>query len=358
MIAVHQKYIATKFFKSLAKVLLVFTCIILIMSLFEEMSFFRDGNESIFIPIFLTLINLPSVLFEIFPFIFLITAINFFIEIIEIEEINTFKTFGITNLKLVKNLSLFTFLSGVIIITLFYGISTNLKFLYLDLKNQYTKDDKYLAVITSNGLWIKDVVREKTKFINAEKIDGENLLNVSISEFDENFNIERSITAKIANIENKNWLLRQVVVNSNNSTKKYQELNFETNFDINKMLSLFDNLSALSLFELETLKKDYQLLGYSTNAIDGYKHKIYSYPVYLTLMTIIGSILMLRIKHNKSKIFHIIFGIIISVIIYYLNFFFNAVIETQDVPYLVSIWGPQIILTIIVLINIIRLNEK
>ena len=123
-------------------------------------------------------------------------------------------------------------------------------------------------------------------------------------------------------------------------------------------MSIFENLSSLNLLELETLKKEYQLLGYGTNVIDAYKHRLYSYPFYITLMIIIGSILMLNIKHNKSKITNIILGILISVTIYYLNFFFNTVVETQDVPYIISIWGTQIILAIIVLINLIKLNEK
>ena len=75
-------------------------------------------------------------------------------------------------------------------------------------------------------------------------------------------------------------------------------------------------------------------------------------------MVIIGGIIMLNIRHNKSKIFHIIIGILVSVVIYYINFFFNVVIETQNVPYLFSIWMPQLILAMIVAINLIRLNEK
>ena len=75
-------------------------------------------------------------------------------------------------------------------------------------------------------------------------------------------------------------------------------------------------------------------------------------------MVIIGSILMLNTKHNKSKIFHIVLGILISVIVYYINYFFKVVIETQDIPYFFSIWGPQLILSMIILINLIKLNEK
>ena len=124
------------------------------------------------------------------------------------------------------------------------------------------------------------------------------------------------------------------------------------------MLSIFDNLSSLDLFKLEELKKDYEMLGYNTEMINGYKHKLYTYPLYLAIMVCIGSILMLNIKHNKSKVVNITLGITISVIIYYINYFFNVIIETKDVPYLISIWGPQIILSLIIMTNLIRINEK
>ncbi|MDA9653344.1 LptF/LptG family permease [Candidatus Pelagibacter sp.] len=358
ILSIYTKYIITKFLKSLCVVTLIFSIIILIMNLFEEVSFFKDTEDSILIPVFLTIINLPSLLFEILPFIFLITAIYFFNNLIEIEEMKTFKVFGITNLKLVKILSYTSFALGLFVITIFYSISTNLKFAYLDIKNQYSKDDKYLAAITANGLWIRDIYKNKIKFINAEEIDGNYLLNISISEFNENFIIEKSINAKKANIKNNNWILMSVIINSNNKLEKLDSLEFETNFNIDKILSLFDNLSALSLFELESLKKEYELLGYSSNKINNYQHKIYSYPIYLTLMVMIGTILMLNIGYNKSKIYHIILGILISVIIYYINYFFNTVIETQEVPYIVSVWGPQLMILLIITINLVRLNEK
>ena len=67
---------------------------------------------------------------------------------------------------------------------------------------------------------------------------------------------------------------------------------------------------------------------------------------------------MTNIKHNKPKIFNLTIGILLSVIIYYINYFFKVIIETQDVPYLISIWGPQIILFMVVLTNLIRINER
>ena len=36
-----------------------------------------------------------------------------------------------------------------------------MKNIYLELKSVYTNDGKYLAVITKNGLWIKDKIDKK-----------------------------------------------------------------------------------------------------------------------------------------------------------------------------------------------------
>ena len=69
-------------------------------------------------------------------------------------------------------------MTGIFIVLIFYNLSANLKFLYLDIKNKFAKDDKYLAVITSNGLWIKDVFEDRILTINASKIDENYIVNV------------------------------------------------------------------------------------------------------------------------------------------------------------------------------------
>ena len=75
-------------------------------------------------------------------------------------------------------------------------------------------------------------------------------------------------------------------------------------------------------------------------------------------MSCLAAVLMLNIKLNRSKFFHLTLGILISVIIYYINQFFNVIIETRDIPYIISIWGPQLILMMILIINLISINEK
>ena len=201
---VYQNYISKQFLITFLKTVSVFFALAFILNIFEEINFFKDLDVSIGLPIFLTFLNIPSILFEIFPFIFLITTQLFFIKLIEQNENISFKNFGLTNSTIIKLLAILSFLIGLIIVTIFYNLSSNLKHSYLNIKNTYAKDNKYLAVITENGIWIKDAKDGITSIVNAENLKGNILNNVDIIQFDENFNFIQSISTDKIDIKKKN----------------------------------------------------------------------------------------------------------------------------------------------------------
>ena len=75
-------------------------------------------------------------------------------------------------------------------------------------------------------------------------------------------------------------------------------------------------------------------------------------------MVCIAVILMLNIRQSSSKIFSLLLGVSISVLIYYINIFFNVLSESQKIPIVTSVWGPQILLILISTINLVKINEK
>ena len=48
-----------------------------------------------------------------------------------------------------------------------------MKLSYLEFKNKYTLDKKYLAVINENGLWIKDKLDDQIMIMHAENIQND-----------------------------------------------------------------------------------------------------------------------------------------------------------------------------------------
>jgi len=359
ILKVYQSYISKQFLLTFLKTVLVFTTLSFILNIFEEINFFKDLNVSIGIPVFLTLLNIPSIIFEIFPFIFLITTQFFFIKLIEQNENISFKNFGLSNSKIIKLLSVLSFFIGIIIVTIFYNLSSNLKFSYLNIKNSYAKDNKYLAVITENGIWIKDEKKGITSIINAKALKGEYLTNVDIVQFDKDFNFIQNISTNEILIRDKVWKLKNALINTELvSNQKVDAYKLNTNINFNDINSLFSNLKSLSILELNELKKKYDNINYSSIEVNSALQKIISFPFYLMLMTILSSTIMMNIKQNRSKIFHLIFGILISVIIYYLSFFFEELGKNEQVPIAVSIWIPLLMIGLVSMFYLVRINEK
>ena len=212
-----KKYILSSFSKILIEITLVFFALSLITNLFAEISFFKDSNVSGFYPLLLALLNTPSIIMDLLPFIFLISTQFFFIKLSEKNELFIFKYSGLTNGKILSIIVFFSFFIGILLILGFYSFSSKLKSHYLEIKNNFTTDNKYLAVITNNGFWIKDEINETVSITNAEQINKNLLINVSIVQFDKNFDLLQSIDSKEVNINSKNWIIKNPVIFSNNT---------------------------------------------------------------------------------------------------------------------------------------------
>ena len=151
MIKIYQKYLINSFLKTLLSVFCIFFSLVIILNIFEEVSYLKETDTGLIFPFFLTLLNSPSIVYETFPFIFFISTQFLFIRLLDKEELEIFKKVSLSNIKIIYILSLFSFFLSILIVIIFYNFSSNLKFVYLDLKNKYSKDNKYLAVVTENG---------------------------------------------------------------------------------------------------------------------------------------------------------------------------------------------------------------
>ena len=359
IIKTYQKYLLKKFYLYIGRVSFVFLVLGFIMSVLEELKFFSNLDVSYHIPLLLIILNLPNLIYQLFPFIILLSIMFLFVDLNEKNELTTFKNNGLSNYQILKLLGLNTFILGFLMILFFYNLSAVLKFNYINIKNQFTNDNKYLASITDNGLWIKDENESNIIFVNAEGVDINLLKKVTLTILDKDFNYQKTLFSSEVDITNMVWVLKNVnTISGMNSTEIEKEIELITNFNYAKINNLYSDLFSLSIWQLKKLKKDYKSINYSTIEIDYQLQKIYSFPFYLLIISIFSIVFMNNMGQNKSKISILAIGIFFSVIIYYLNNFFGVIGKNEKLPLLVSIWFPLLILFLITSIGIIRINEK
>ena len=107
------------FFRSLFYVLTVSISLVFILNFLGELDFFQKINVGPYFTMFLAFLNSPIFIFDMFPFIFIVTTQLFFIKLFSNNELVTFKYSGLKNSRIIIIICSFTFITGLIIISLF-----------------------------------------------------------------------------------------------------------------------------------------------------------------------------------------------------------------------------------------------
>ena len=345
-----NKYLAKEFTKVVINMILFFFCLGFIMNLFEEINFFKDIDIGIYIPILLSSLIVPSLLYNMFPFIILLSGIWFFLKIKKSDEVTALKISGMSNFSIIIIPSLLSILIGIIFITSINPVTSVLVKKYENLRGGYEKDKDYLAAITENGIWIKEKNIEKNNIIRSSNLEGENLMNVTIYEFDKNNNFVRRIEAKSANISSIRWSLKNVkIINENGNilSENVKNLSYNSLYDLEKIKSLYSNLDTISFWNIEKEIKLLEERGYSTKQMETKLQRSFAFPFFLLAMVLLSGVFTLGIKFKESNLTYVFIAIITCVLIYFFNDFSAALGRTDKLSVGIAVWMPIIIIFIL-----------
>ena len=358
---VVNKYLAKEFFKIVINTSLIFFCLGFVLNLFEEINFFKDLEVGINIPIILSVLFVPSLLYNMFPFVILISGIWFFLKIKKTDEIIALKVSGISNFSIIIIPSIVSIILGILIITAFNPITSVLVKKYEIIKGSYEKDQEYLAAITVNGIWIKEKNINKNNIVRSSNLHNENLIKVTIYEFDKENNFVKRIEAKSANISSFNWILKDATIidaDGNYLASNISRLDYISMYDIQKIKSLYSNLDTISFWNL---KNEIQLLearGYSTREMEAKFQRSFAFPFFLLSMVLLSGVFTLGMTFKENNWSYVFIAIITSVLIFYFNDFSAALGKTEKLPILISVWMPIVIIFIFSGAGVIHANQK
>jgi lipopolysaccharide export system permease protein len=232
---------------------------------------------------------------------------------------------------------------------------------YESIKGDYEKDLDYLAAITENGIWIKEKSLGKNTIIRSSHLENENLVEVTIYEFDENINFLRRIEAVSANIDSFKWNLENVkIIDSEGKfiSKNIENFSYISAYDLRKIKSLYSNLDTVSFWNIADQIRLLEERGYSTREMETKLHRSLAFPFFLLSMLLLSGVFTLgtNIKENNST--YIFIAIISSVIIYFFNDLSAVLGKTEKLPVSISVWMQILIIFIFGAVGVIHANQK
>ena len=356
-----NKYLAKEFIKIVINTSIIFFCLGFIMNIFEEVNFFKDFNVAIITPIILSLLFVPSLLNYFFPFVILLSGIWFFLKIKRTDELTAMNVSGMSNLSVIIIPSILSIILGIFFVTALNPITSLLVKKYEAVKGNYEKEQDYLATVTVNGIWIKERGLKANYMIRASHLEKENLMEVTIYEFDKDNNFTRRIEADSANITSLKWVLKNItVINSDGImlTEPIKDPFYFSMYDIKKIKSLYSNLDTISFWDLEHEINLLKQRGYSTREMQVKLHRSLAFPFFLLSMVLLSSVFTLGTTFKENNWTYVFLTIISSVLIFFFNDFSAALGKTDKLPIELSVWMPIAIIFIFSFVGIIHANQK
>lgn len=356
-------YILKNFLKKFLIVILIAYCFGMILNLFEEIEFFKNiNNISIFLPLALTSIYIPTMIIKILPFIIFASSMWFMMKIRNNKDLLTLKVFGYSNIKIFFILALTSFLLGWVVLIFANPITSSMSKYYEQTKSNYSKDIDHLVTFNRNGLWIKENLESKQRIITATQPNGYNLIDVTIFHLDKNSNLLEKIISKKVNIKMNKWILTDVVIfrekNGIFLKEQLEEYHINSIYDHDKINSLFKNFDTLSFMDLILNYKDLQNNGYSKIFLNQSLHSMLSLPFFLFFMTALASVFTMHTLEKNDNFKLIALGMITCVLTFYFKDLSLALGQTGRISLIFAIWAPVIALTLFTFIGVFQINEK
>ena len=356
-----NNYLAKEFIKVIFNMSLAFFSLGFIVNLFEEINYFKDYDVGIDTPIILTLLFVPSLIYNMFPFLMLLSGIFFFLKIKKTEEITAMKVSGMSNFSVIVVPSVLAILIGIFMITAVNPITSFMVKKYEATKGSFDIEKDYLAALTVNGIWIKEKNFGKNFIIKAQNLENENLLDVIIYEFDNENNFVKRIDAEYADISSLSWILKDVKIiysNKESEEENIENYTYRSMYDIKKITSLYSNLDTISFWNMKNEIKLLNDRGYSTREMRSKLQKSLAFPFFLLSMILLSGVFTLGIRVKESNWTYVFLAIITSVLIFYFNEFSAALGNTEKLPIEISVWMPIVIIFIFGAVGLIHANQK
>jgi lipopolysaccharide export system permease protein len=359
-----NRYIINEYIKSLFVVIAVMLSIILLINLLDEFNFFKSKKDLKFIFfIIFTILKIPNVLINLFPFIVLFGGIVFYLKIYNHNEVISLRVMGYSNIQIILIPALTSFVIGYIIVFLIVPFSSSMLRYYEDLRSEYN-ETKNLVFVNETGIWILDKNEKEKNIIRIEKIskDFSAVSQITIYNYDSSNNFIKRIDATEGLIKDKNWQLNKVhIISSNKKNNKENYLNnynYISNVNISELKNVYKNTDTTSLLDIN---KEMTLLedkGYSSIDLRIRYQKLISFPIYLLAMSILSGLMIINLGKTSNYLKYGSYGVIISIIIYFLNDLSITIAKSGIISVDFSVWIPIFLIILINLIGITQVNAK
>ncbi len=356
------RYIAWRLIASVGGLFIVFSVLIMVIDLIENIRFAGKYAEgSLVFALKITLLRALSLTQILSPFLFLFGSLWCFTQLNRRSEISVMRSAGLSIWKVLTPAAIVAGLIGVLLIMFIDPLSAKMMAKSDTLKNEIRGKRTSVVQFFNDGIWLRQRNDEGVLIINAKSINQEKgiLGNLTVFRLDNRASFIERIDAPEAYIGDRILNLKYASARRHDEiiARKLDNYPLPTNLTIRDLNEQVAKPETISLWNLNRFIRLAEAAGLSTNSYYLRYHDLLSTPLKLLGMVLIAAAFSMRPSRMGGTLRLVVFSISTGFILYMITEIATALGESGSVPLLMAAWSPAMIATLFAVTGLLHLED-
>ena len=344
-------YIGSKYLSSFFWSFLSIFFLILLVDGSDQIVSMSSQGYSFIVGLKNALIRAPIHILETLPLIIMLASLTCFLGLTRSNELIITRSSGRSAIRILLFPIIITIIIGILATAIGNPlVSISIKSSENLLEELGIKQKSFLSVST-DGIWLREADKNKQIVVQSNRTNasGTELFDLTLFEFDGEDNLKKRINAQRGSIYNKRWELKEVSVweyapqknlTSDFEYREMDKLSLSTNLSQDQILNSFSDPRSINFWSIPDFIKKLEISGFSAT-----RHKLFyqnelSRPLFLIAMMLIGATFAMRYtKFNQAGLL-ILISVLVGFVLFSLERVAITLGEAQQIPILLSAYGP------------------
>jgi lipopolysaccharide export system permease protein len=359
-----DRYLARRFLGSFGATLAIFFGILALVDLIEQVRRFGDEAEGLWPLLALTLLNVPSGLYEILPLVAIIAAIAMFLGLARSSELVVTRGSGRSGLRTLLGPSVVALLLGAMAVAAFNPIVAATSREFESRVDRLNGEASALA-LSDDGLWLRQGGATGAAVIRAERsnLDGTELSGVTFLTYGTDGRPLARIEAGSARLGDGRWTLGQAKVwalearNPEAGAQIHESWTLPSTLTADQIRDSFGDPSSIAIWELPRFIGRLEEAGFAAQ-----RHRVFlqmelAQPAFLLAMVLIGAGFTMRHQRGRRTGMMVLGAILTGFSVYFLRNLSLTLGEAGQVAPALAAWAPPLAAIALALALLLHLED-
>ncbi|WP_341213634.1 LPS export ABC transporter permease LptG [uncultured Limimaricola sp.] len=343
-----HRYYARRYVVAFLGTLGAFFTMLLMLDLVDQARRY-GGTASAGDLVTLSLLNVPSDLYEILPLIVIISGIALFLGLARSSELVVTRAAGRSALSALTAPVLMTVVIGVTTVALFNPLVAATNRAY-EARTDILRGENRVIALSDDGLWLRQGESGAQTVIRAvsSNLDGTVLREASFLTYDASGSPQERVEANLAELQAGHWLLRGVkrwplsAENPETQAERLPQMTLVSSLTATQIRDSFGDPAAISVWKLPGFIERLKAAGFSARRHQVFLQTELAQPAFLTAMLLIGAGFTMRHQRGGRVGVMVLGAILLSFGVYFLRNFAQILGENGQIPPALAAWAPPV----------------